>query len=117
MYSKKSIKEFFKSTDFKICGDRYFMNENNDLSTNFDGDWLVFAENYRACLIIESSELGLTVNTSPNAKCRMVMKLTTPIVKELKNPCGRCDGSGYVPYRHIKNGICFKCNGTGKKKD
>ncbi|ELI6455808.1 HNH endonuclease, partial [Flavobacterium psychrophilum] len=26
--------------------------------------------------------------------------------------CDRCNGSGYFPeYNHIKNGICFKCNG------
>ncbi len=27
--------------------------------------------------------------------------------------CGRCDGRGFLPeYRHVMDGICFKCNGA-----
>lgn len=36
-------------------------------------------------------------------------------VKEIKNPCTRCGGSGRMPYS-VKGGICFKCNGKGKAK-
>jgi 5-methylcytosine-specific restriction endonuclease McrA len=28
--------------------------------------------------------------------------------------CNRCAGTGYMPeYRHVQNGICFKCGGSG----
>lgn len=28
--------------------------------------------------------------------------------------CDRCGGKGYMPeYRHVENGVCFKCRGTG----
>lgn len=30
--------------------------------------------------------------------------------------CFNCKGKGITPYRHIANGICFKCNGKGKYK-
>lgn len=30
--------------------------------------------------------------------------------------CKRCKGSGFIPeYKHIENGICFSCRGTGEK--
>lgn len=30
--------------------------------------------------------------------------------------CTRCVGTGKVGnYAHVKNGVCFKCNGTGKQ--
>lgn len=30
--------------------------------------------------------------------------------------CGRCNGKGYLPhYRHVQNGVCFKCTGWGKQ--
>ena len=29
-------------------------------------------------------------------------------------PCTRCDGTGYIPlFSHVKDGVCFRCNGTG----
>jgi hypothetical protein len=29
--------------------------------------------------------------------------------------CGRCDGTGLVPwYMHVKGGVCFQCAGSGK---
>lgn len=28
--------------------------------------------------------------------------------------CTRCNGSGYVSFRHIENGKCFACGGAGK---
>lgn len=31
-------------------------------------------------------------------------------------PCKRCKGTGTTCYKHIKNGICFKCKGSGKRK-
>ena len=32
----------------------------------------------------------------------------------MKN-CPRCSGKGFLEgYRHIENGICFECKGTGK---
>jgi hypothetical protein len=35
------------------------------------------------------------------------------VLKPMKfTPCKRCDGYGYLSeYRHIQNGICFRCNG------
>lgn len=30
-------------------------------------------------------------------------------------PCGKCNGTGHlVHYKHIANGDCFDCDGTGK---
>ncbi|GEM_PF-2342355 len=30
--------------------------------------------------------------------------------------CKKCNGTGYIPeYKHIQNGICFSCWGTGEK--
>lgn len=32
----------------------------------------------------------------------------------LLEPCTRCNGQGYIPYyKHIQNGICFDCMGSG----
>lgn len=29
-------------------------------------------------------------------------------------PCGKCDGSGYIPaYHHVAEGLCFRCWGSG----
>lgn len=28
-------------------------------------------------------------------------------------PCNRCDGTGYTPFRWVVNGVCFNCNGSG----
>lgn len=30
-----------------------------------------------------------------------------------KEPCERCSGTGQTRFTHVKNGICFKCNGEG----
>lgn len=30
-----------------------------------------------------------------------------------KDTCDRCHGTGDTRYKHVKNGICFKCNGSG----
>lgn len=27
--------------------------------------------------------------------------------------CTKCNGSGKVRWRHVANGVCFKCGGTG----
>ena len=28
--------------------------------------------------------------------------------------CDKCGGSGYIPkYKHVENGVCFKCHGEG----
>lgn len=36
----------------------------------------------------------------------------------LLKPCDRCSGSGYLPqYKHVQNGICFKCGGEGSVID
>lgn len=33
--------------------------------------------------------------------------------KSIRTICDRCNGSGNIPkYRHIENGICFKCRGS-----
>lgn len=116
MYSRSALKSFLTATKVKMLGTRYFLNDEYDLSEKFEGDALVFAENYRMCLKIESTEHGITYNTEANARSRLVQKLTTPMVRVVTNPCGRCNGTGYVPFRHIENGICFKCGGTGKNK-
>ncbi|KAA5826247.1 hypothetical protein FPF71_05380 [Algibacter amylolyticus] len=36
------------------------------------------------------------------------------IFVEMSKNCNRCDGSGYLSeYKHVKNGVCFGCMGTG----
>src|SRR5690349_16136816 len=31
-------------------------------------------------------------------------------------PCGKCGGSGHIPfYNRIQGGVCFACNGKGKR--
>jgi hypothetical protein len=32
----------------------------------------------------------------------------------IQGECSKCLGSGRVPFRHIENGVCFQCGGTGK---
>lgn len=33
-----------------------------------------------------------------------------------RNACPKCGGKGYiVEYGHIAKGVCFKCNGSGRK--
>jgi len=35
------------------------------------------------------------------------------LIRDL-SPCEKCGGSGYLPqYRHVENGVCFKCGGEG----
>lgn len=35
------------------------------------------------------------------------------LVGKILNPCTRCNGIGYLhEYKHVDNGICFKCKGT-----
>ena len=35
-----------------------------------------------------------------------------------KVACDNCSGTGYVhAFRHVANGLCFKCNGEGKVKN
>jgi hypothetical protein len=55
-------------------------------------------------------------------KChkRIHMKENIPFLDRDGTPiantpnCGKCGGSGYIPiYRHIQDGICFKCWGSG----
>ena len=41
--------------------------------------------------------------------------INTTFTHKLANTvtCPRCGGTGYLPqYRHIENGICFKCRGA-----
>jgi hypothetical protein len=36
--------------------------------------------------------------------------------KAWKNICPKCDGKGYIQeYGHIAGGVCFQCNGNGRK--
>ena len=46
-------------------------------------------------------------------------EVETIIYAEEKNPkkeCRRCSGKGIIDaYTHIKRGICYSCNGSGKK--
>jgi DnaJ-class molecular chaperone len=36
--------------------------------------------------------------------------------KKPKKECRRCSGYGRIDaYTHIKGGVCFSCNGSGKK--
>ena len=42
------------------------------------------------------------------------IKFGYAISKPVKVTCDRCNGSGKIPkYKHIENGICFKCRGVG----
>jgi RecJ-like exonuclease len=29
-------------------------------------------------------------------------------------PCHKCNGTGFVAFRHIENGVCFTCAGSGQ---
>lgn len=31
----------------------------------------------------------------------------------MKKVCNKCEGTGSVSFKHIKGGICFRCNGRG----
>lgn len=108
-FIKSSIKKF--TTRFSTS---FFLDDRNNLSESFSGDELMVAEQWKKSLQVESSECGVTHQTVPNARSRTILELTKPKIKELKNPCSRCGGTGIMPYRHIKNGTCFKCEGSGK---
>lgn len=43
-----------------------------------------------------------------------VYRLENGILKKVVlEPCARCGGTGYFPeYRHVQNGICFRCHGA-----
>jgi DnaJ-class molecular chaperone len=42
-------------------------------------------------------------------------KVEEPVVKIVKTVCPRCHGKGNLSqYRHRSNGVCFRCNGTGR---
>jgi hypothetical protein len=32
---------------------------------------------------------------------------------DLTVPCFNCNGSGFVQFKHIEGGVCFRCEGTG----
>ena len=39
-----------------------------------------------------------------------------PSAKVVDNPCKRCGGEGRIlTYSYVHNGICLRCNGTGKE--
>lgn len=42
------------------------------------------------------------------------MKTTTSEAKTAKMTCPKCLGGGTVPFKHIENGRCFMCMGSGK---
>lgn len=43
----------------------------------------------------------------------MIHNLIESNKEEVKSICPRCGGTGYLPqYRHVENGICFKCRGA-----
>lgn len=50
-------------------------------------------------------------------KYERIMKSLSMEVKDYTtlNTCKRCQGSGEIKsYRHVANGVCFKCGGYGK---
>lgn len=110
----KIIKDAYKQFKYRVSVS-YFLNTDNDLSTVFDGDVLTVAIEFQKNLILEVERWGGTnSNVVHNAKVATNMNLLKPKIKSITNPCTRCDGTGVMPYRHVKNGICFKCEGTGK---
>lgn len=50
-------------------------------------------------------------------ECHTPLSQNFTEVKVQLNQCKRCNGQGYIPkYRHISNGICFKCYGQKNLK-
>ena len=50
-------------------------------------------------------------------KCNRAMRLIEAHgSKIVVNPCTRCGGTGTLDqFKTLNGGICYKCNGTGKK--
>lgn len=94
----------------------FFINSENDLSEEFQGDTFTVATVYRDSLDIETREYGVCGRTIQNARIRTMLQLSEATVKCPENPCVRCGGTGLMPFRHVKNGLCFKCGGTGKNR-
>lgn len=45
---------------------------------------------------------------------RMTKK--TSVITGKEEPCKRCAGSGRTRHKHVKDGICFICQGSGKRE-
>lgn len=109
---KKIAKKILKEISLNFSPS-WFLNKANHLEDHFSDDALTVAKTYRENLEIATSEHGIDSNTISNAKL-FTMKDLCQVVKVAINPCPRCDGTGRVPFRHVKDGICFKCEGSGK---
>ena len=117
MINKQFIRECF--TEFnKTVGNRYFLNSVHNLSEKFEDDKLTVAISYRKHLIRTVENYGgvLCHMTLHNTKVSVLRELTKPVVLDSVNPCTRCGGTGLMPFKHVKGGTCFKCNGTGSNK-
>lgn len=90
----------------------------NDPAERFEGDVLVAAIAFKKHLEreVEAYDGIICGRTLQNARSHTFRELTKPVHKEIKNPCHRCDGTGQMPFNHIRGGVCFKCGGTGRAK-
>lgn len=70
-------------------------------------------EQSKTSLIKKSINVSLNSIGQANHKLIQLVR-TAPLNEEL---CERCKGSGRTRYLHIKNGICFLCDGSGKKSE
>ena len=114
---KKSIVRDALNIFTREVGIRFFINT-DDLSVKFSGDTLTVAEVFKQKITKELDRYdgvicGMTIH---NARVHTFRALTKPAIKDSVNPCHRCDGTGFMPFKHIKGGTCFKCNGTGSSR-
>ena len=113
---EKAIVKKYLDKFTKEIGARYFLND-NDLSQKFEGEELKAATVYCIELSKEMDDYGVICGrVIHNARVRTFRKLTAPVVKDIKNPCSRCGGTGLMPFKHVQGGTCFKCGGTGSNK-
>jgi len=89
---------------------------NDDLSNFYNGDILIVAEIFKAKLEHQLTSFGLGSIAISNARGHTTRELIKPVIKDIKNPCHRCNGTGKMPFKHVENGVCFKCKGTGSNK-
>lgn len=65
--------------------------------------------------VAKMSQAGLDLAESLFGDFSSVLKERREYNKD-RNTCGRCEGKGSLrEYAHVAKGVCFACNGTGKR--
>ena len=64
----------------------------------------------------EFDYMSLYIMATPVEEKTEVETIINAEEKKPKKECRRCSGKGIIDaYTHIKRGICYSCNGSGKK--